>query len=114
MVWCSVFHLAQIGMFYRNSVGVPIFEKPPPKYSTYKMMQILLGIDEKQIAHKRLLLASFSSTFVVDIRTLAHPDDIKKDMYGKWVHSGSHTYDGDEINIENAACGASGVCILIV
>ena len=22
---------------------------------------------------------------------LAHPDDIKKDLYGKWLHSGSHT-----------------------
>lgn len=68
-------------------------------------------IDEKRIAHKRPLLAPFSLTFVVDI---AHPDDIKKDMYGKWLHSGSHTdvflctYDGDEVNIEKAACGTSG------
>ena len=101
---------------FRNGTGVPIFEKPPPKYSAHQIMQILLNpnIDEQRIALKRPLDAPYSSTFVVDISKLAHPDDIKKDMYGKWLHKGSHTdvflcaYDNDCINIEKAAVGASG------
>lgn len=79
-------------------------------------MHILLNpsIDEERIASKRPLDAPYSATFVVDVSKLAHPDDIKKDMYGKWIHKGSHTdvfmctYDSDSINIEKAAVGASG------
>lgn len=33
---------------------------------------------------------SSCSRFFVDLTKLGHPDDIKKDMYGKWEHSGSH------------------------
>ena len=32
-----------------------------------------------------------SSTFVVDLKSLKHPDDIKKDDFGKWTYSGSHS-----------------------
>ena len=66
---------------------------------------------KQRIALKRSLDAPSSSTFVVDISKLSHPDDIK-DMYGKWLHSGSHTdvfictYNEDDgINIEKAASG---------
>ena len=48
-------------------------------------------LDAKKIAFKRLLTAPFSSSYVVDVNKLAHPDDVKKDMHGKWLHSGSHT-----------------------
>lgn len=79
-------------------------------------MHILLNpsINEERIASRRPLDAPYSATFVVDVSKLAHPDDIKKDMYGKWIHKGSHTdvfictYDNDSINIEKAAVGASG------
>ena len=56
-------------------------------------MWILLDpkLDARKIAFKRPLTVPFSSSFVVDVSKLAHPDDIKKDMYGKWLHSGSHT-----------------------
>ena len=62
----------------------------------------------------RPLDTPYSATFVVDVSKLAHPDDIKKDMYGKWLHKGSHTdvflctYENDSINIEKAASGANG------
>ena len=50
-------------------------------------------IDTAKIEKQRLLEANKYATFVVDIRSLEHHDDIKKDtcMYGKWVHHGSHT-----------------------
>ena len=44
---------------------------------------------------------------MVDVRKFSHHDDIKKDMYGKWLHSGSHSdvficsyCQEDEVNIE--------------
>ena len=101
----------------RTCSGVPIFEKPPPKYSAYSIMHILLdpNIDESRIARKRPLEAQFSCTFVVDVRNLPHQDDIKKDMYGRWIHSGSHTDvflcsfgKKGKVCIEKAAKGASG------
>ena len=72
--------------------GVPVFEVPPDKYSAYGIMNLLLDpkINENKIATKRPLESSFSASYVVDVSTLTHPDDIKKDMYDKWIHSGSH------------------------
>ena len=69
---------------------MPIFEKSPPKYSAHQIMQILFdptNIDEQRIATKRPLDAPSSSTYVVDVGKLLLPDDIKKDMYGKSLHS---------------------------
>ena len=94
-----------------------MFEGPPDKYSAYRIMSLLLDpkINENKIAARRPLESSFSASYVVDVSKLAHPDDIKKDMYGKWIHSGSHddvfkcTYrDDDSVYIEKAALGASG------
>ena len=87
------------------------------KYSAYQIMQILLNtkLNKERIAKERPLQAPFSSTYVVDLHNLSHPDDIKKDIYGKWLHSGSHSdvflcsYSPDEEPlIEKAAPGASG------
>ena len=67
------------------------------------------------MAYKRLIEVQSDSTFVIDLTKLAHPDDVKKDCYGSWLHKGSHTdvfrcsYDKDgEVTIEKAAPGASG------
>ena len=95
-------------------MGVPIFEKPPSKYSAMRIMKILLkqSHDEQRVAYKRPVEVQSSSTFLVDLTRLAHPDDIKKDSYGKWLHKGSHndvfrcSYDKDgEVSIEKAATG---------
>ena len=80
-------------------------------------MEILLdpNIDESKVAKQRPLQTHCSATFVVDVTHLAHPDDIKKDMYGKWLYKGSHTdvfrctFDNDnKVCVEKAAPGASG------
>ena len=65
--------------FHRTLSGVPIFELPPSKYYAFQIMEILLdpNIDENKIAKERPLQTQCSSTFVVDITRLAHPDDIK-------------------------------------
>ena len=80
-------------------------------------MEILLdpGIKEEKIARQRPLEVQQDSTFVVDVRDLKHPDDIKKDMYGKWLHRGSHTdvfrcsFDEQgKVHVEKAAQGDPG------
>lgn len=78
--------------FHRTAAGVPVFEERPSKYYAFRIMQILLdpGIDVSRIAQQRPLETLYSFTFVVDLTKLSHPDDIKKDMYGKWLHKGSH------------------------
>ena len=69
----------------------------------------------------RPLQVEKSSTFVVDLTSLKHPDDVKKDMYGRWDYSGSHpevfhcSFDQfDDVKIEKCAPGAAGsnVCYL--
>ena len=48
-----------------------------------------------------------SSTFMLDLDSLKHPDDVKKDEFGRWLYSGSHvqTYlawkeNGDKLKFE--------------
>ena len=106
-------------LYYTAKIALEFqfFKRPPEKYSAYRIMQILLdsNIDERRIAKRRPLEAPYSATFVVDISELSHPDDIKKDMYGKWLYSGSHSdvflcsYSlNGNVMIEKAAPGASG------
>ena len=94
-----------------------MFEKPPEKYSAAVIMKILLSsnIDEKMIAYKRPIQVQSGGTFVIDLTKLAHPDDIKRDAYGRWIQNGSHTdvfkyfYGQDgEVSIDKAAPDASG------
>ena len=84
-------------------------------------MHLLLDpkIDENKIASRRPLECSFSASFVVDVSKLAHPVDIKKGMYGKGLHSGSHTdvfrctySSSDDVYIEKAAASGDNVYYL--
>ena len=104
-------------LFCRNAYGVPIFERPPPKYSAYYIMKVLLdpNIDRSRVATGRPIGSTSNATFVVDLSKLQHPDDVKKDMFGKWEHSGSHPEvfkcsfnDLDCVSVEKCAPGASG------
>ena len=77
--------------YYRNALGVPIYETPPAKYSAIGIMQILLNpsINQSKIAQTRPMEVTSTSIFVVDLTKLAHSDDIKRDAYGQWTHKGS-------------------------
>ena len=52
-------------------------------------MPILLDEDSR-ICHQRPMQIIGSCTFVVDLNSLKHPDDVKKDEFGKLCYSGSH------------------------
>ena len=96
---------------YRNSLGIPIFERPPHKYTAARILQILLdpNIDKAVIAKTRPIEVTESATFVVDMTC------IKLMMYGRWNHSGSHPEvyrcvidELDEVKTEKLATGATG------
>ena len=69
----------------------PVYELPPEKYSAEDIVQILLSpnIDRAKICKKRPCGVCTSASYVVDLDSLQHPDDVK-DNFGVWKHSGSH------------------------
>ena len=72
--------------------GQPVYEIPPEKYSAERIIHILLdpNIDKSRVCTQRPLNINSSCTFVVDLDQLLEADDVKKDNFGVWNHSGSH------------------------
>ena len=68
-----------------------------------------------KICTTRPTIVTRSSTFIVNLSKLAHPDDIKRDNYGIWNHSGSHPQQymveikkGGYVSVEKCYPGARG------
>ena len=76
----------------QSKCGQPIYECPPSKYSSEKILQILLDpkIPMDKICTAKPRGITSSATLVVDIRQLKCMDDVKKDEFGIWKYSGSH------------------------
>lgn len=82
------------------------------------MLKLLLnpGIDRKRVCSTWPVPdIEASSTFIVDITALKHPDDVRKDFFGKWIYSGSHTFnfkasieEDGSVYVEKCAPGAHG------
>ena len=68
------------------------YEKPPLKYTAEAILKILLDpkLDYSRVCSVWPVLVENSATFVIDVTKLKHPDDVRKDFFGKWTHSGSH------------------------
>jgi len=56
-----------------------------------------------------------SATYVIDVTKLANPDDVKKDIFEVWSHSGLHPQackvhvdEDGHVNKEKCAPGANG------
>lgn len=79
-------------------------------------MKLLLGpVDPARVCSTWPVSGVTSNaTFIVDVTKLKHADDVRKDFFGKWVHTGSHPFtfkasmNGDEIAVEKCAPGATG------
>ena len=69
-----------------------MYEIPPDKYSAEDIVRILLNpeIDTRRVSKVRPLNIKCTSTYVIDLDALDHPDDVKRDNFGVWTHSGSH------------------------
>lgn len=72
----------------------PVYEVPTCSYSGERILKILLdpNIKKRRICTTQPCNVIKTSTYVVDLESLKHPDDIKKDDFGKWKYSGSHSY----------------------
>ena len=70
----------------------PVYDVPSSQYSVEKILNMLLDPDESKVCSQRPTGTIGSATFVIDLDKLAHPDDAKKDNFGKWSHSRSHTF----------------------
>ena len=101
----------------------PLYEVPPSKYSAERILKILLdpSISQSKICTIRPVDITKSSTYVVAINKLEHPDDIKNDNFGKWVHSGSHPLyfrvqveHDDYVYVEKCAAGATGENVILL
>lgn len=58
-------------------------------YTGERILEILLN-SNREICHQQPTIVERSSTSVVDLDFLKHPDDVKKDGFGRWLYSGSH------------------------
>ena len=135
LMWC--FHLTTVSytmtlLFYKylyfmqlwililwneSSIHPLAYEVPPPKYTAEYILKLLLNpsIDCNWIfCTWPVSNIVGSATFVVDLTLLEHPDDVQKDFFGKWLHSGSHPFvfkatfgEHGEVAVENAT-GATG------
>jgi len=67
----------------------PVYEVPSEKYTSEEIIHILLDpkIDQKRGCMQSPLDNVSSSTYVVDLDCLQHPDDLKKDNFGVWTHT---------------------------
>ena len=86
-------------------------------YTGERILEILLNSkrESSRICHQRPTIIENSSTFVIDLDSLKHPDDVKKDEFGRWVYNGSHvqTYlawkeKGDKLKFEKISSDDGG------
>ena len=67
-----------------------VYETPAAIYSAETIMKILLNPTSSRVSCACPHRVTKSSTYVVDVTALAHPEDVKKDDFGKWDYKGSH------------------------
>ena len=106
-----------MGVVLRAGIHPLAYEEPPPKYVAEGILKILLdpNIDRTKICCTWPLSGIKSNaTFVVDLTKLKHPDDVRKDFFGRWNHSRSHPLPfkacihENEVEVERCAPGARG------
>ena len=72
-----------------DSSDVPVYEEPPSMYTAETIIKVLLN-PSSRICRKCPIGVCKSATYAIDVTTLSHPDDVKKDDFGRWNHKGSH------------------------
>ena len=97
----------------RADIHPNAYEAPPPKYFAESLLKILLNprINTSRICRTWPVTGiTTSASFVVDVTSLKHPDDVRKDFFGNWIHSGSHPFtfkahfkEDDYVQVEKCA-----------
>ena len=95
----------------------PVYETPPSMNSAKAIMKILLDpkISSERVCQKCPSRVTCGSTFVIDVTSLSHSDDVKKDDFGNWDHKGSHPVpfyvwfrDDGSVGVEQCQDGREG------
>ena len=82
----------EISIYQASHPETPIYEFPTLQYSVDDLISMLLDPSDKSlICTKRPTDIRVSATYLIDLDKLKHPDDAKRDNFGKWNQSGSHT-----------------------
>ena len=68
-----------------------VYEMGDKVYTSEGILQMLLNPKGK-ICKGRPTTVNQSASYIVDLKSLDHPDDIRIDEYGKWKYSGSHVH----------------------
>lgn len=83
-------------------------------YSFEGIMKILNPIiPAERVYQKCPSFVTCSSTFVIDVTSLVHCDDVKKDDFRRWEHKGSHpipfyVWFRDDISVGVKRCQDGG------
>ncbi len=97
-VWpVSISTVQSVVFLNTHRSGVPIYEIPKGVYSAEQILAILLNdkIDPQRICHQRPTCIERSSTFIVDLDSLKHPDDVMNLANGLTVvHTFNHMFVG--------------------
>lgn len=94
-----------------------VFESAARSYTSEEILQILLNptIHPHIICKTRPSNITKSDTYIVDLDCLEHPDDVRRDEFGRWNYSGSHVFyyrtektDDDLLEFERVLPGTQG------
>ena len=77
----------------RGASDESAFEIPPRKYTAERIIRILLdlSIDNSKVCKQHPFAVTMSSTYVIDLNSLLDPEDVKRNNFRVWGHSGSYT-----------------------
>ena len=84
------------------------------------IFKILLNpkLDYDRVCSVWPVVVKSSATFVIDVTKLKHPDDVRRDFFGRWIHSGSHPIPFKakvtEDDMELECCAAIGEVYYLV
>ena len=69
-----------------------MYERGVKAYTSEEILKILPNpkIQPNRVCKTRPSSIDRSTTYVVDLNLLGHPDDMKEDEFGKWNYSGSY------------------------
>ena len=74
--------------FLHGDKSLPIYDRLHSNYSYGEAISILLKPVNSRCCSKQPVYIEESCTFVVNLNSLEHPEDIKSDDCGHWIHKG--------------------------
>ena len=74
--------------FFDGDPQIPFYLEESPSFA---VEDIIFDVDENKVCTKQPIVCVKSATFVVDVRSLGHCDDIRADDLGVWDNKGVRT-----------------------